>query len=143
MRFPDVNVWLALTFQSHENHAAAKRWFDSIDSDPILFCRQTQQGFLRLATNVKAFGEEAVTMKEAWQLYGKIRSDSRIAFLAEPEKVETTWKGLTDLGSRSPKLWNDAWLAAFAMEQSLQLVTFDTGFKQFVGLHHLILSPSQ
>ncbi len=142
MLFPDINVWLALTFQSHENHSAAKRWIDSIDSDPIVLCRQTQQGFLRLATNVKAFGEDAVTMRTAWQLYATIRSDPRVAFFPEPEGVEIVWKDHTDLNTRSPKLWNDAWLAAFAIKQSLELVTFDKGFRQFDGLRHLILSPA-
>ena len=88
MRSPDTNVWLALTFQWHENDAATKRGIDSIDAEPIVFCRHTQQGFLRLATHVKALGENAVTMKAAWQPYAKIRFDPRVAFFPEPEEVE-------------------------------------------------------
>lgn len=139
MRFPDINVWLALTFQSHGSHSKAKRWIDSIDSETIVFCRQTQQGFLRLATNEKAFGEDAVTMKAAWGLYEEIRSDSRVAFFPEPEEVEIAWKERTGLNARSPKLWNDGWLAAFAIKHSLELVTFDKGFTQFDDLRYLIL----
>ena len=117
----------------------AKGWIDSIDSETIVFCRQTQQGFLRLATNEKAFSEEAVTMKAAWRLYEKIRSDPRVAFFPEPEGMEIAWKELTTRKTRSPKLWNDAWLAAFATKHSLELVTFDKGFKQFDSLQCLIL----
>jgi predicted nucleic acid-binding protein len=29
MLLPDVNVWLALTFDSHIHHPAAKKWFDA------------------------------------------------------------------------------------------------------------------
>lgn len=39
----------------------------------------------------------------------------------------------------SPKLWMDAWLAAFAICAGLQLVTFDRGFAQFAGLELLLL----
>ncbi|HEX5446713.1 MAG TPA: hypothetical protein VFW87_23045 [Pirellulales bacterium] len=28
MLLPDVNVWLALTLDSHDQHADAKHWFD-------------------------------------------------------------------------------------------------------------------
>ena len=48
---PDINVWLALTFDSHIHHAAAKAWFDPLSDEVCYFCRLTQQGFLRLATN--------------------------------------------------------------------------------------------
>ncbi len=62
----DVNFWLAITFESHVHHASAKQWFEQLSlSDGCAFCRLTQQGFLRLVTNPKAFGDEAVTLVEA------------------------------------------------------------------------------
>ena len=30
MHLPDINVWLALTFDSHAHHPAAKTWFDGL-----------------------------------------------------------------------------------------------------------------
>ena len=42
------------------------------------------------------------------------------------------WAALS--GAASPKLWMDAYLAAFAIESGQQLVTTDTGFRQFKGL---------
>jgi predicted nucleic acid-binding protein len=47
---PDVNVWIAMTFDSHPHHPPAKLWFDAV-TDDVFFCRMTQQGFLRLSTN--------------------------------------------------------------------------------------------
>jgi uncharacterized protein len=61
----DVNVWLALTFDSHVHHPAAKTWFDGLADELCLFCRISQQGFLRLSTNPKVFGSHALTMAEA------------------------------------------------------------------------------
>lgn len=39
----------------------------------------------------------------------------------------------------SPKLWQDAYLAAFAVTADLGLITFDHGFSKFTGLRLEIL----
>ena len=62
---PDINFWLALAFEVHAHHIAAVAWFDNAGPDSCSFCRLTQQGFLRLATNRAAFRDETVTMKKA------------------------------------------------------------------------------
>jgi len=49
MFLPDVNVWLALAFDFHSHHAAANIWYEG-STEPCAFCRWTQQGLLRLAT---------------------------------------------------------------------------------------------
>src|SRR5262245_19197797 len=137
----DGNLALALTFQSHVHHSPAKAWFDALpDSQRCYFCRMTQQGFLRLATNPKAFGDEAVTLPRAWQLYDALVSDPRISFVAEPPGVEAFWRQYTQGLTFSPKVWNDAWLAAFSRAANLQMITFDRGFAHFAGLNHVILS---
>jgi len=44
---PDINVWLAMTFDGHAYHPIARQWFDRLsDSDQCLFCRLTQPGKL-------------------------------------------------------------------------------------------------
>lgn len=84
MLLPDVNLWLALAFEAHVHHTAAKAWFDPLsEADRCAFCRMTQQGFLRLVTNPKAFGDEAVTLPEAWRLYDAFLADPRISFAEE------------------------------------------------------------
>ncbi len=140
MLLPDINVWLALSFESHVCHKSAKAWIDSVGNDEIAFCRQTQQGYLRLASNPKALGKDAVTMEKAWNLYERILSDPRITLLPEPVDIESKWKRLTARRSRSPKLWNDAWIGAFAIVEQARLITFDKAFRQFEGLNYLILS---
>jgi predicted nucleic acid-binding protein len=37
-------------------------------------------------------------------------------------------------------VWNDAYIAAFAIAGGCEIVTFDQGFKQFPGLSCTILS---
>ena len=131
MLLPDINVWLALTFDSHFHHPVAKNWFEGLSSEVCLFCRLTQQGFLRLATNVSVFKSNAVTLPEAWQKYDLFLSDPRISFADEPAGIEDHWRVFTSKRSSSPHMWNDAYLAAFAVSGNLELVTFDQGLAQY------------
>ena len=140
MFLPDVNLWLALAFESHVHHLSARQWFDRAGDDSCFFCRLTQQGFLRLATNPKAFGDDAVTMDAAWGLYDAFASDPRVGYADEPANVELLWRGNTQASSFSPKVWNDAYLAAFAEGTALEVVTFDKGFARYHNAASTILT---
>jgi uncharacterized protein len=128
---PDVNFWLALTFQRHEHHASAKDWMTIAPPPMVAFCRMTQQGFLRLSSNAKVFGDEALKMLDAWQNFGKLFDDPRVAYAEEPEGLETLWRRYTQRRTFSPKVWNDAYLAAFAKSADFGIVTFDQGFAMY------------
>ncbi len=140
MYLPDVNFWLAVTFQSHVHHLSARSWFEGFGVRGCSFCRMTQQGFLRLATNPRAFGEEAVSLAEAWRLYDVLAADPRIRFADEPAGVEALWRHYTQGETFSAKIWNDAFLAAVAQTANLELVTFDQGFRRYTGLRCILLS---
>jgi uncharacterized protein len=140
MFLPDVNVWLALTFDSHVHHVQAKHWFDGLSDRRCAFCRLTQQGFLRLITNPKAFAQDAVTMDRAWELYDALLGDERVIYSDEPAEIEPAWRQLTRGQSFSPKVWNDAYLAAFAKAADLEIATCDKGFKQYLDLRVQFLS---
>jgi len=140
MHLPDINVWLALTFDSHVHHPAAKSWFDGLPDGAVCdFCRLTQQGFLRLATNPSVFGKHAVMMPDAWQKYDLLLSDPRVAYAEEPIDLEAHWRTFTKNQTFSPKVWNDAYLAAFAKAGKLNLVSFDKAFKQYANVSCTIL----
>ena len=51
--------------------------------------------------------------------------------------ADVSW--LLPLSEYSPKLWQDAYLAAFAVAAGLSLVTFDQGFRKFRRLQSIIL----
>jgi uncharacterized protein len=140
MYLPDVNFWLALAFNAKAEHATAKTWFDALGNQQLcLFCRSTQQGVLRLATNAKAVGPQVCSMIDAWNIYDQLLMDSRIAFATEPTDIEIHWRAMTQRRTSSLKLWNDAFLAAFAANAGLELVTFDQAFTQFAGIRCSIL----
>jgi uncharacterized protein len=136
----DVNAWIALSFDTHAHHAVAKDWFDGKPSGLFWFCRMTQQGFLRLATDPRVLKSETVTMPEAWGMYDGILRDRRISFSEEPAGVETIWRGYTQSETFTPKVWNDAFLAAFARAAGYEIVTLDKGFTRYANVKCTILS---
>jgi toxin-antitoxin system PIN domain toxin len=139
----DVNVWLALVLSGHESHEYARGWFLSErEEGGLLFCRTTQQSFLRLLTTaavLSRFGNPALTNAEAWRAYQGFLADPRIAYAAEPADVERHWHRLAARESASPKVWMDAYLAAFAMAGGYTLVTIDTAFRQYDSLDVLLI----
>ena len=141
MYLPDNNLWLALAFPSHAHHAPAKAWMQTVtDQNACCFCRVTQMGFLRLATNPKVLGNHTVSMVEAWRGFDLMLSDDRIVLVEEPAGIEAIWRSVTNRRSFSTNVWTDAYLAAFAITADLELVTFDKGFTQYKGLCVAILS---
>ena len=81
-----------------------------------------------------------MSLRDAWLLYDTMLSDARIAFAEEPRGVEAQWRAYTQRRSFSPKVWSDAYLAAFARAASLEVVTFDKGLRHYRGVHTIVLS---
>ena len=141
----DNNVWLALALSAHVHHAKTREWFESIhEPATVLFCRATQQAFLRLLTNAAVlapYGTPPLTNDEAWAAYEALLADDRIALqVEEPAGLEPRWKAFGRRKTASPKVWMDAYLAAFALGAGCRLVTSDAAFRQFAGLDLLLLA---
>jgi toxin-antitoxin system PIN domain toxin len=135
----DSNIWLALALSEHVHHAAAKTWLDAVDGPgAVLFCRATQQTFLRLlcsAAVLAPYGNPPLSNAKAWRAYEALLADDRIVLRAtEPAGVESRWRELAGRDAASPKLWMDAYLAAFAMAGGHTMVTTDGAFRQFDDL---------
>lgn len=138
---PDVNVWIAAASDRHEHHAAARRRFDS-SSAPICFCRVTQMALLRLLTNRKVMGEETLSSAGAILVYRQLLTDERVRFEPEPPNIENVWLSLMSSGSAKGGTWTDAYLAAFALEGSLRLISFDRGMLRWPELALDLLIPA-
>jgi hypothetical protein len=125
LNFLDSNVWLALIWSRHVHSERARSWFAGAAEEQFFFCRFTQLTVLRLLTTESVLGKETKTMSEAWALWDRVWADPRIAFLPEPDHLEEEFRSRSKSSSRSPKLWADAYLLAFAATSGLQFVTFD------------------
>jgi len=132
--FPDVNVWVALTFQGHFHHDTARAWFESLsvkDEPRLCFCRITQLSFLRVITTEAVMGkDEVLSQRQAWDVYDRWFEDSRVFFLEEPANLERALRGITRQSRPAAKDWADSYLLAFAEAADLSVVTFDRAIKQ-------------
>jgi toxin-antitoxin system PIN domain toxin len=143
MPLADSNVWLALALSKHEFHDAARTWLAERGPREALLCRSTQQSLLRLLSTKAVLAPYRIpplSNKAAWSFYERLRANQRISWAEEPSGLESTWKKLAARSQASPKLWMDAYLAAFAITGGHQLVTTDKAFKQFKGLDLRVLS---
>ena len=128
--FPDINVWVALTYEGHTHHSTAAEWFATLPSDAsFAFCRFTQLGLLRLLTAKAVMNDESMTQPQAWAAYDRWLEDPRVEFVDEPAEIETRFRALTRLRQPATKDWADSYLAAFATVGQLRLVTFDRGLR--------------
>jgi uncharacterized protein len=139
----DSNVWLALAIEKHQFHRTARQWLRQRGRREALFCRATHQSLLRLLTTravMAQYESPPLKNKQAWSIYESLRADSRVGWAEEPRDLESGWKSLAGTTQASPKLWMDAYLAAFAIECGFQFVTTDKAFRQFKKLDLVLLS---
>jgi toxin-antitoxin system PIN domain toxin len=124
--FPDINVWIALHLREHDHHAQAQAWFTSLAStDQLVWCRHTQIGMFRLLTTDSVTQGASLTQKRCWDIYHHWILSGRAVLREEPVGVDAAFEQLTSADSSSPRVWADAYLAAFAELARLTLVTFD------------------
>jgi toxin-antitoxin system PIN domain toxin len=138
LNFLDANVWLALLWSRHVHSERAGAWFERSSEEKFFFCRITQITVLRLLTTPTVMGSDVKTMSEAWALWDKVCADDRIALLAEPEAIEPEFRRFSGRRSSSPKVWADAYLAAFAAVAGLKLVTFHRGLRSLGADVHVL-----
>jgi toxin-antitoxin system PIN domain toxin len=140
----DVSWLLPLCYGNHEHHESALRWLEQLpDGSPVAICRLAQMGLLRLLSNPAVMGVDVCGTDAAWKINDRLLGDPRFAFAEEPRGLETVLRSLTKGFPYSPKLWQDAYLAAFAVASDLPLVTFDRGFQKFRSLKSIILTPDE
>ena len=144
----DTNVWIAAIFTTHPFHRPAQRLLQEATPDnPAVLCRSTEQSFLRLAstpTLLKVYGAEGLTNRDALTALHTLLALPQIAERAEPPGLTTLWHRLASRDTASPKVWMDAYLAAFAIVGGLRFVSLDRDFGGFTaqGLDLLALNPA-
>lgn len=144
----DTNVWLAATFEGHPCHQSARQEFLAATSaNPWLWCRATQQSFLRLSSTAAVFqacGVERATNADAMAALEQWLALDPVAFVEEPPGVMAHWVRLGVRDQVAPKCWMDAYLAAIAIAGGWRLISFDRDFLSFEpqGLDLRLLQPA-
>ena len=143
----DTNVWIAAVFSTHPFHdVARRRLLDATPSSPAIFCRATQISFLRLASTPtlhRAYGAEGMSNNDALVALNVFEALEQVRVQDEPAGTVTQWHAMAGCSSASPKVWMDAYLAAFAIAGGLRLLTLDRDFGNFVsnGLDLELITP--
>ena len=128
----DANVWLPILVERHQHHARATAWWQDRQTATCCWCRPIQQTVLRLLTNRTVMGGDTLTPAAAWLVWEKLMLDERSAFLPmEPTELDAAYRSNIVARVATPKLWMDAFLAAWANTAGLAFVTFDAGFKSY------------
>ena len=138
LNFLDANVLLALLWGRHVHFETARSWIERSSDEEFYFCRFSELSVLRLLTSEKIMGMDTRTMAEAWNNWDRLLTETLIEFLPEPQTLEQEFRSRSRLSSRSPKVWADAYLLAFAFVAGLRLVTFDRAL-QSRGVDVLVL----
>ncbi len=139
----DSNVFLALSVGQHLHHSIAAKWFLDLQlTDAAFFCRATRISFLRLLTQKIAPDFQPLTNLESWRALDHLLEDDATGFATEPEGMDDVWRKLSETHTSSPKIWMDAYLAAFAICGGMRFVTMDKDFKNYepFGLDLLLLT---
>jgi toxin-antitoxin system PIN domain toxin len=144
--FCDVNVPLALNDPSHPFHRAALGWLETASEGGVVMCRAVQISFLRLLTNPKVMGNAVCTNTEAWSVWWSVceqtLADKRFVLAVnEPPDLSESFIEFSNKRTRAPQVWQDAYLAAFALRAGHRMVTTDGDFRKFSALECLVLEP--
>lgn len=141
----DTSVWLAAVFPTHPFHGLAQQsLLEASAAAPAVFCRATQQSFLRLVstpTLLKAYGATGASNRDALLMLSALQALPQVGERDEPPGTVMLWHRLASRDTASPKVWMDAYLAAFAVAAGLRLVSLDRDFKNYLsgGLDLLLL----
>lgn len=134
--FIDTNVWIALNFSEHPHNAHAIAFVSKRTAKcPALFSRAVENSTLRLLSNpsvCRAFNSPLMTNEQAAMILNDWQKHDHIGcFDVEPADTRELWLELASVPSSSPKVWMDAYLAAFAISARLPFATLDADFRRF------------
>src|SRR5437868_1237271 len=131
----DTSVWIAAIFPTHPAHRNAQRILhEATPAEPAVLCRATEMSFLRLASTpalLKVYGAEGSTNRDALIVLQALLAQPNICEREEPPGVLSAWHNLASHDTASPKVWMDAYLAAFAIKGGLRMISLDHDFKSF------------
>lgn len=126
---PDVNVLVALLWESHLHHATARRWFAS--STGFATCAITQAGFVRVSSNPRVLAD-AIGVAHATAVLAALVARHDHTFLRDDHGYVGNPHLPHDrvVGHRQV---TDAQILAVARQHGAQVVTLDAGLAALGG----------
>jgi len=118
----DVNALVALAWDSHVHHEAARAWFAASSGDGWATCPVTESGFVRVSSNPKAL-PSAISVEAARGVLSALRDAGGHRFLvSDVSLIDPDVPPI--VGHRQV---TDAQLLTLVRRHGSRLVTFDAG----------------
>ncbi|SNT00084.1 toxin-antitoxin system PIN domain toxin [Micrococcales bacterium KH10] len=142
MRIVDANVLLYAVNSDSVHHDAARSWLDRALSgnDTVGFTTIVQQAFLRVATHPAIFERPLSVNAACMQFSQWTNAPTAVWVHPGPGHMDRLSTLLREVGSAA-NLVNDVHLAVLALEQRVEVVSYDRDFERFPGV--TVRSPAQ
>ncbi len=133
----DTNLLLYAALPTSPHHIGARRWLEGAFADRTTVVGLTWPAlyaFMRLITNRRVVGDDAIDMQGAWAAADAYRRQANTRIVGPGEHHGTIAGALMSTPGLSSNDVPDVQLAATAIEHGLELCTHDHGFARFPGL---------
>jgi toxin-antitoxin system PIN domain toxin len=124
----DVNVLVALAWDSHVHHAATRSWFSANAAAGWATCPLTESGFVRVSSNPKVLAH-AIGVEAARAVLSALRATGGHSFVIDDVSITDADVPATS-GYRQV---TDAHLLTLARRRGMRVVTFDRGLLALAG----------
>ena len=131
----DVSVLVALAWENHQFHLAAKNWLAAHKNTGWATCAITQFGFIRISCEPSIFGEQAKTPDQAKALLALYTADKNHSFFSELPSVCDCAELSRIMG---PNKVTDAYLVGLARFHQAKFATFDRRLASLASQKNLI-----
>jgi uncharacterized protein len=127
----DINLLVALLWTNHEQHGAARTWFQGQRRSEWATCPFTQAGFVRISSNPRVFPEAPSPLKAMELLEANLRNP-RHRFWKDDIPFAEALAPLAGLFTGHQQA-TDAYLLGLAIHKGGILATFDAGVAALLG----------
>lgn len=134
MALLDVNVLVALAWDSHVHHRPAREWFAAHGAEGWASCSLTEGGFVRVSSN-PAVLPSPITTAAAIGVLAAMRKAGAHRFL----KTDVSPTDEDFPQPRGHRAVTDAILLTLARRNGIDLLTFDAGLAELADLYGVVL----
>ena len=126
----DLNVLVALAWPNHICHISARRWFRKQMRLGWATCPTTENGFIRVSSNVRVIPEAKSPRESALFLRDLTAIDGHFLWPEESSIIDDRWISLEKI--HTYRQITDAHLLSLALRHEGCLATFDRGIVNLV-----------
>lgn len=126
----DINVLVALLWTNHEQHQAARDWFQSHQRTGWATCPLTQAGFVRISSNPRVFADAPTPSKAIEILTANLNHPTHHFWKDETPFAQSVARFAGRFTGHQQTI--DAYLFGLAIHKRGVLATFDTGIAALV-----------